>query len=102
MIRCVSPVGLIDVGAGLDALAVSCSREPLTLGVVPLAEGTYNATVEGDVLLGASARDAARVGALVRRVTGHADVLEYEHLTGRDHEMTEFRDDLAKDLHHAR
>jgi hypothetical protein len=102
VVRCVSPVGLIDVGVGLDALAVSCSREPLTLGVVPLAEGTYNATVEEDVLLGASAYDAARVGALVRRVTGQADELEYEHLTGRDHEMTEFRDDLAKDLHHAR
>ena len=100
MVRCVSPIGRID--GSLDALARSCSLAPVSVGIVPVPGGSYNATVEEDVLLGQPRHDAARVAALIRRVARQADDLEYEHLLGADRPLPDFRDDLAKDLHHAR
>jgi superfamily II DNA or RNA helicase len=102
VVRCVSPVGLVDLDAALQDLAASCRRAPVTLGVVRVAGATYNVTVEEDVMLAAPAHDHSRVGALVRRVTAQADELELRHLPDRDHDLDHFRDDIARDLHHAR
>jgi hypothetical protein len=102
VVRCVSPVGLIDAtGAALEALAASCQRGPLNVAMVEVAGGTYNATVEEDVLLGAEQHDGVRVAALVRRVTAQADELEHEHLAV-DQALDRFAADLGTDYHHAR
>lgn len=100
VVRCVSPIGRIE--GSLDELALSCSRLPVSVGIVPMPGGSYNATVEEDVLLGDPRHDDSRVAALICRVTRQADDLEYEHLPGADHALADFRDDLAKDVHHAR
>ena len=100
VVRCVSPIGRIE--GSLDALGRSCSMAPVSVGIVPVPGGSYNATVEEDVLLGQPRHDASRVAALIRRVARQADDLEYEHLPGADRPLPDFRNDLAKDIHHAR
>ncbi|MEJ7655636.1 MAG: DEAD/DEAH box helicase family protein [Thermoleophilaceae bacterium] len=100
VVRCVSPIGRVE--EPLDALGRSCGRAPVSVGIVPVPGGSYNATVEDDVLLGQRRHDAGRVAALIRRVAWQADELEYEHLPGADRPLLDFRDDLAKDVHHAR
>ena len=75
----------------------------MKLGVVAMGpEGTYDVTVEEDVLLGEQFYDAGRVAALVDRVSTQADALELRHLSARDRRLSEFHADLTKDLHHAR
>ena len=102
VVRCISPLGLVEAGPGLEALALSCAREPLALGVVAVSDETYNVTVEEDVLLERAADDATRVAALVRRVALNADRLEVEHLGGEDLSMADVSARLGRDIHHAR
>ena len=54
---------------------------------------SYNVTIEGDVMLGSPANDAARVQWLLNRVTLVADRLE-EKVLGTDQSMEVFRDSI--------
>ncbi len=65
--------------------------------------GTYDLTVEEDVLLGSNPQhDAARLQALLSRVVEQADRLEQEYLPGYDRSLDFFLDDLEKDFVDAR
>lgn len=103
VVRCVSPIGLLTEGRRWEALVASSAAEPVRLGAVRMRQDrTYDVTVEDDLLLTDSGSDAARVAALIERVTGHADALEHQHLPDRDRRLDEFRTDLKKDVRHER
>ncbi len=99
VVRCISPIGMMD---DPHALGLSCAHTPVTVGLVQLGGGSYNATVEEDVLLGDPAHDQSRVAALIEHVTRAADTFEHIHLPGQDETIEAFRDDLTKDRHHGR
>jgi hypothetical protein len=96
----VSPIGRVE--GSLDALGRALASPLASVGIVQMPGASYNATVEEDVLLGEPQHDACRVAALIRRVARQADDLEYEYRLGADRSLPGFRDDLAKDVHHAR
>jgi hypothetical protein len=101
-VRCISPVGLIDQRQNWRDLFESTAGTPIRVGVVKVrGKATYDVTVEEDVILTDPGCDAARVGALVRRVTIQADALEQQHLPDRDALLAEFRTELERDVRHA-
>jgi hypothetical protein len=96
--RCISPVGLVDLGASLDAIQDSIRAKPVRLGAVLGGEdGSYNLTVQEDVLLGDRAYDVARINALLKRVAEEADRLEQIHLPDEDRRLDVFVEDLRKE-----
>ena len=102
LVRCVSPVGYIDLQTHQDDLMSNISR--LRAIVVAVAAGenrSYNLTVEGDVLLGADSDiNQSRVAALIQRVVRQADNLEQLYLPGSDSEVGLFHDALLKESLH--
>ncbi|MGR6320052.1 DEAD/DEAH box helicase family protein [Micromonospora soli] len=102
VVRCVSPIGRISTTDQWDDLARWSAGIPARLGTVEARGGSYDVTVEEDVLLTAPAYDTLRVAALIRRVTTLADGLEREHLPERDRLLKEFRAELERDVRHAR
>jgi hypothetical protein len=60
-------------------------------------EGTYDLTVEEDVLLAAPEFDVPRVGTLLRRVVAEADALEQIHLPSLDQPLERFEADLKNE-----
>ena len=98
LIRCISPVGVVDFGASLEAITDSVRAKPIRLGAVRNREdGSYNLTVQEDVLLADRAHDAARVNALLKRVAEQADRLERIHLPDADRALEVFADDLSQE-----
>jgi hypothetical protein len=102
VVRCVSPIGRIEREEQWVELAESSAAVPVRLGVVETRGGSYDVTVEEDVLLTQPEHDGVRVGALIRRVTGLADDIERQHLPDRDRPLKEFRTELERDARHAR
>lgn len=100
VIRCISPIGRLNLGESEEYVRSSISRLPVRLGAIRGDEQSYNLTVENDVLLGTEATDAARVGLLIQRVVEHADQLEHDHLDGADQPLKSFRTDLEKEQTH--
>jgi hypothetical protein len=98
LIRCISPVGVVDFGASMEAITDSVKAKPIRLGVVRNRdEGSYNLTVQEDVLLADRVHDAARVNALLKRVAEQADRLERIHLPDADRALDVFADDLSQE-----
>lgn len=100
LVRCVSPVGSVGPADNAAALVELNTRVGAKIGAFQTDEQrSYDLTVEGEVLLAATAAsDAARVGRLLRRVTEQADEIEREHLGGAvDGKLAEFREDLLKE-----
>ena len=99
VVRCVSPIGLVMRATDLESIRTSVARSHIRLGAVPTAEtGSYDLTVEGDVMLGLTPdSDRVRVAALIRRVVEQADVLEQEHLPQQDAAMPCFSADLTRE-----
>jgi hypothetical protein len=60
-------------------------------------EGSYNLTVQEDVLLAGPQHDAARADALLWRVAEEADRLEPIHLPGQDRSLDVFREQLLRE-----
>ena len=60
-------------------------------------EGSYNLTVQEDVLLAGPEHDAARASALLGRVAEEADRLERIHLPGEDRSLDVFREELLQE-----
>ncbi|MFY1615884.1 helicase-related protein [Micromonospora sp. WMMD736] len=102
LVRCVSPIGRISTAEQWDELARWSAGIPARLGAVEARGGSYDVTVEEDVLLTTPTYDSSRVAALIRRVTTLADGLEREHLPERDRLLNEFRAELEQDVRHAR
>jgi hypothetical protein len=95
LVRCISPVGVVDLAASLAAIQDSVREKSIRIGaVLDREDGSYNLTVQEDVLLGDRAHDAARVIALLRRVANQADRLEQIHLPDADRALDVFADDL--------
>jgi superfamily II DNA or RNA helicase len=99
VVRCVSPVGRTDPGSDPDAIVRLGARLHSRVGAIPTkVERSYDLTLEDDVLLGDPEHDFARVGLLVRRITGEADNMEREHFEDRrDVKLDVFEADLRKE-----
>jgi hypothetical protein len=98
LIRCISPIGVVDLAASLEAIQDSVRTKPVRLGALrDLEDGSYNLTVQEDVLLGDCVHDDARVNALLKRVAEEADRLEQIHLPGTDRALAVFADDLRQE-----
>ncbi len=98
LIRCISPIGVVDLVASLEAIQDSVRTKPVRLGAIrDFEDGSYNLTVQEDVLLGDRAQDAARVNVLLKRVAEQADRLEQIHLPDADRALHVFKDDLRQE-----
>jgi hypothetical protein len=98
LVRCISPVGVVDLAASLDAIQESVRTKSGRLGAVLDREGgSYNLTVQEDVLLGDRGHDAARVCVLLKRVAEFADRLEQIHLPDADRALDVFAEDLRQE-----
>ena len=98
LVRCVSPVGVVNLEEIQEALEESVSTSHVRLGaILDREDGSYNLTVQDDVILGDASHDAVRVVALLRRVGDHADRLELIHLPGEDSPLHSFADDLRQE-----
>lgn len=98
LLRCVSPVGIVDIHHLQKEIAESVVTSRLRLGVVEdRDEKSYNLTVQEDVLLAAPEHDHARALALLQRVGREADRLEFEHLPGSDQPLEVFQEKLKQE-----
>jgi hypothetical protein len=102
LVHCVSPIGRVNSLDQWDELARWSAAIPTRLGTVEARGGSYDVTVEEDVLLTTPEHDRSRVAALIRRVTTLADGIEQEHLPERDRLLKEFRTELERDVRHTR
>ena len=76
-VRCISPVGAVQLDSMREAIEDSVCKSRIRLGAIPgLQPGSYNLTVQEDVLLGRPEHDVARVVALLARVAKSADQME--------------------------
>lgn len=96
VLRCVSPVGLIDQGDWNDEAAARLAAAPFARLAVDWIQrfNAYDVAVEGDVRLGSSEHDAVRARALIDSVIRTADRLE-EVLFRKDTPLSE----LAAGIH---
>jgi hypothetical protein len=98
VIRCISPVGSVDIGQRLDFVTDLVTRVKTQVGAIEDATGRgYDLTVEEEVLLGEPECDRARVEWLVTRVVADADLLERTTWPELDAELSEFKTDLAQE-----
>jgi hypothetical protein len=101
-VRCVSPVGRIDIEDLTAANETAYSVPGTKITVVPDdREQAYNVAVEGTVLLNAPLHDASRVSRLIRAVAGEADRLEEEYLEV-DASVDRFDEELMGEVHEER
>jgi len=97
LVRCLSPVG--DVGKDdLDSIAtIDDAWRELGFGKICAVDdtslGTYDLTIEGDVLLDAETHQPVELANLVRRTVLCADHIEHRRL-GEDAPLERFRHDL--------
>jgi hypothetical protein len=98
IVRCVSPVGDVQLDSMREAIEDSVSRNRVRLGAIPgLEPGSYNLTVQEDVLLGRPEYDVTRVAAILVRVAKYADQMEMTHLPGYDRPLESFAHDLRRE-----
>jgi hypothetical protein len=98
LIRCVSPVGLVDPEAMMAALEESSRARCVRIGaIIGRDEGSYDLTVEEDVLLAEPEHDVSRVTLLLQRVVEQADALEQIHLPSLDQTLDVFEADLKNE-----
>ncbi len=92
ILRCTSPIGLVDLDDPYPILDLLEGYEGLKIGAVGVAVGAehrFNLTVEAEALLGPSMDPRAVAANLVGWVTEHADRIERE-LLDRDQRLVEF------------
>ncbi len=101
VLKCISPVGSVDVSERQDRLRLLGQRRRARLGAIETnSETRYDLTVEADVVLGeAPEHDAARAVWLVRQVVEEADQFEQDMLPGRDHTIDQFQPNLEDESH---
>jgi hypothetical protein len=103
-VRCVSPVGIVGPEDNQDSVVKSTETDPIRVGAIEVeSEGTFDLTVEGDILLGrAEESDNARVALLIDRIVHQADMLEKHHLPGQDEQLSTFKSELILEASHGR
>ena len=95
VVRCVSPVGLVDFESAIPAVLESVRTRHVRIGVIRgREEALYNLTVEDDVLLADPSQDVARVTILLHRVVKQSDTLEQILLPLLDQPLAAFVSDL--------
>lgn len=94
LVRCLSPVGKVAVDALTSVVAPESRSQQLRLGALAPEEGSYNLTVEDDVLLAGPTTDLIRVRMLLERLVHAADDLERRHLNELDQPISRFETDL--------
>ncbi len=103
LVRCVSPVGVVEQYDEERIEQVWAARERIGFGKICAALdtklGTYNLTVEIDMLFHSETTQAAEMADLVRRTVACADQMERALLPGLDQAMEVFRDDLLGEPH---
>jgi len=98
LVRCISPIGVVGLAASQAAIEESIRSIRVRLGaVVDREPGSYNLTVQEDVILGDPAFDTKRVEAMLRRVGQHADRLELIHLPEKDRPLALFSEKLIQE-----
>jgi hypothetical protein len=98
MVRCVSPIGIVDLDDMRQAIEDSVRRSRVRLGaVIDREPESYNLTVQEDVILGDRADDVARVESMLQRVAEQADYLELIHLPGADRALDIFAEELQRE-----
>ncbi|MFP2903664.1 DEAD/DEAH box helicase family protein [Pyxidicoccus sp. 3LFB2] len=102
LIRCISPVGRVLSGAGLDEIAATAEGHAVRLSVTRDERfDTYDVAVEVDVILAAPRFDGELVASAVRRATTAADQLE-RTLLQIDAPLDAFRENLEEEPRVAR
>lgn len=97
-IRCISPVGEVFAQNDLEEVLDFASDLPVPVAAVRgRRQGSYDLTVEDDVLLAQPEHDQPRVGLLVRRIVKAADALERALLQHQDAPISRFAKDLARE-----
>lgn len=95
LLRCVSPVGVVQLDDVRGEIAASVASDRVRLGAMEEGESrSYNLTVQEEVLLAAPEHDTVRAEALLMRVAAEADRLELVHLPGEDRPLEVFREEL--------
>ncbi len=104
VVRCISPVGCVGPDDDQASIVESASAAPVKVGaILARDERSYDLTVEGDVVLSQTSEcDVQRVGMLIQRIVRQADLLEQEHLPGRDEVLTTFQSELTDEGSHGR
>jgi superfamily II DNA or RNA helicase len=104
LVRCISPVGRLEVDETWQTVLQTCARVPAKVGaILTEEERTYDLTVEEDVLLAADpATDPERIADLVLRTTREADRLEMIHRPGKDEPLETFKTQLQGEGWHER
>jgi hypothetical protein len=104
LVRCISPVGRVEVDEAWEDVVETCTRHPVKVGAILTDEDqTYDLTVEEDVLLASDpATDAERIAGLVLRTTREADRLEQAHRPGKDEPLAAFKAQLQAEGSHER
>jgi hypothetical protein len=104
LVRCVSPVGRVGPEDAQEDLLAAVATHSVRIGAVSLLDqGTFDLTVQDDVLLADDqTTDSARVAMLVWRVAIAADELEQRCLPGHDEALRAFREQLEEEARHGR
>jgi len=95
VVRCISPIGRVDPVESRELVRKMARESRARVGAVE-GEGSYDLTVEDDVLLGGVDHDRARVAGMIVRVVRAADLIEHE-LLGEDQRLEKFADDLREE-----
>ena len=99
LVQAMTPVGRVGQD-GLTALHAHTSGVLSRITTTfDSADREYDVAIEGDIILGDPAVDAARVAALIERVTRDADRLELA-VTSSDLSLTDVERTLARDIRH--
>ena len=96
MIRCVSPIGRLDM---YDRDHVGSDTWPRAIQIAAIYDPkfeTYNLATEREILLGSEAHDLPRIETLIEDVVQSADDLE-ARLLGSDQALSIFREDLSRE-----
>ncbi len=100
LVRCLCPVGKVAADALTGEIAPESRSHQLRLGALATEAGSYNLTVEDDVLLAGPKTDLARVRLLLERLVHAADDLERRHLNAIDQPISRFESDLRTEGGH--
>lgn len=98
IIRCVSPVGKVSNDEERRRIGDFVRTSTARIGASPSnTDGSFNLTVENDVLLGDPSLDEDRVGLLLLQVADEADELERMLCPGKDQSLADFREQLREE-----
>ena len=98
VVRCISPVGRVDIDEHAEMIAEIATHKPSRIGVILTEDDRlYDVTVEDDVRLADESCDGQRVLLLLQRVLESADILEQNRFGPLDHPMGAFESDLRKE-----